>query len=241
MAAAAQVLLLLLCGVTGVVKAQWVYWKDQQQGMCIQMSGDLTVNVTKDKDLVESFKEWQIEADSSCDFVSCHYSNGKPLHAQLVLLSFTDNYEAALNFSFSGVCTKGSQSWSLEKINVMMFLNNTFISGDTAADVEFSTQYTRSYACNAQASYTFGQSNNTAFNVTITTSEWQFQAFQFRNPNANGTFDSAQECQKDSKGTVIVPVVVGAALGVLVLGVVLAYVVSYIYRRRKAGSYSALN
>ena len=52
---------------------------------------------------------------------------------------------------------------------------------------------------------------------------------------------SAQQCPQDSKGTVIVPIVVGAALGGLVLVVILAYAISWIVQRKKSGSYAALN
>lgn len=52
---------------------------------------------------------------------------------------------------------------------------------------------------------------------------------------------TAQQCQQDSKGTVIIPIAVGVALGFLISVVVLAYVISWFVHRRKSGSYAALN
>lgn len=52
---------------------------------------------------------------------------------------------------------------------------------------------------------------------------------------------TAQQCSQDSKGTMIVPIVVGIALAVLIAVVVVAYVISYVYHRKKTGSYEALN
>lgn len=55
------------------------------------------------------------------------------------------------------------------------------------------------------------------------------------------TWCTAQQCTQDSTGTVLVPIVVAVALGVLIIVVVAAYLVSYVYHRKKSGSYEALN
>ena len=69
-----------------------------------------------------------------------------------------------------------------------LFEDDTIIAYDDKDDW-FSTQFTRSYSCNAQMNYTKFISNNASIGVMLTTSNWQVQAFQFRD-QTDGNYDN---------------------------------------------------
>ena len=239
--AAPRVILFLLCAIAVVVKADWVYKNGSD--VCIHMTGNVSVTINnKGSQEVLEYDEWDLEGnESSCNFVSCDDSHNKDLNAQLSLSTYSTHSDAILYlyFTFTGVCKKGSQKWSLANVSVMIDPSaNGTLDGTVFTSDWFSTQYTRSYLCNHATNYTKLTSNNNS--VLFTTSNWQVQAFQFRYQKT-GNYDNAQQCSQDSKGTMIVPIVVGIALAVLIAVVVVAYVISYVYHRKKTGSYEALN
>lgn len=154
-----------------------------------------------------------------------------------------------LSFNFTG---NGPRYWEFKNLNMTFNVTEGDFPGyptenfSTLArfgmtgffdEVSSKVEYQRSYRCNANSTYQFSNLTNQGMHVFISVKNFQVQVFEFKH---NGTFGNARECVADGEpGSKIVPIAVGAALGVLVIAVIVAYVISKVVNRKKS-SYEAL-
>lgn len=160
--------------------------------------------------------------------------------------------QAEMNFDPNGTTISGScgdNTSELVVVSTKMTIMLTFvhdtkkfrlhalnITGKTSAGVTFSEANTNlslweaavgsSYMCNKEQSY------NITSQLTIDTFDLQVQPFGVK----NGVFSTAHECSLDDT-SILIPIIVGAALAGLILIVVIAYVIG---RRKTYVGYQTL-
>ncbi|XP_064394715.1 LAMP family protein lmp-1-like isoform X2 [Halichondria panicea] len=165
-----------------------------------------------------------------------------------------------VSFSFKGDRTRGNQQWNFDKLSVKftylssLFLENEDKLGDNKVymldtntslfdDTNSRVELTRPYVCLANQTIRGFTVLGNDTTVGVWVRELEVQAFEFL--TNNGTFsggNAPRVCLLDhtNTGNEVVPIAVGAALGVLVAIVLLAYLLGKLRNRRKS-SYEALN
>ncbi|XP_015207201.2 lysosome-associated membrane glycoprotein 2 isoform X1 [Lepisosteus oculatus] len=136
-----------------------------------------------------------------------------------------DDEEKTVAFSFN---KSNSKKFVLQGVSVKLSLNGSSIFNSSNSSLGYwEASLGSSYMCNKQQTYSIAR------DLSITTLELRVQPFDVK----AGKFSTAEECSSDKHDSFIVPIVVGVALGVLVLVVLVAYFVGR--RKNPAGGYES--
>lgn len=154
-----------------------------------------------------------------------------------VVLALNDTIGNILWFSFGTVPdddnANTSTYWALQQVKFETSSGASFAN----ASNYFFCHYNQSFQCQSQEDILLtSTSSNTSNTIVLSIVGWKVQAFSF----SNQTFDVARHCVKDYQSSIIVPIVVGAAMAGLIALVLIAYVISQIRNwRSQRSSYNS--
>ncbi|MBN3323774.1 LAMP2 protein, partial [Atractosteus spatula] len=135
-----------------------------------------------------------------------------------------DDEEKTVAFSFN---KSNSKKFVLQGVSVKLSLNGSSIFDSSNSSLGYwEASLGSSYMCNKQQTYSIAK------DLSITTLELRVQPFDVK----AGKFSTAQECSVDD-ASILIPIIVGAALAGLILIVVIAYVIG---RRKTYVGYQTL-
>lgn len=136
-------------------------------------------------------------------------------------------------------------NWRMSAVSVGINVTNADFNVSSVEEVfelsdnrsVFTNEYERSYKCKSLFLSLYDDANSTLITMaTIELKTWQVQAFEFRNDG--DTFGNARRCQSSKKDKLL-PIAVGAILGLLLTAVVVVYILSR-FRKRRLTHYESL-
>jgi lysosomal-associated membrane protein 1/2 len=147
-----------------------------------------------------------------------------------------------LTFGLQGVQAT-NQQWSLQYV-VLKYMNFTAHSthdnsGCVMANVSnVKTSWGRGFKCSTEDFHLTSEDSNVTF-AQVSVQGFQLQAFSFSHA---GQLDAQPSlCTQDMADNKIVPIAVGAALGLLVIIVVIAYIIGRFRNRGKKSDYEVIS
>ncbi|KFP23810.1 Lysosome-associated membrane glycoprotein 2, partial [Colius striatus] len=184
---------------------------------CLLASVGLQLNVSQDKPLLININPKTTSADGACGNTTA-------------MLKLNDGNSTLIAFTFAVKNISASaQKFYLKEVNVTLLnrLNGSVIShADNNNISQWDAFLGSSYMCNKEQTLEVNE------NLQINTFNLWIQPFRV---TAN-TFSTAQECSLDDD-SILIPVVVGAALAGLIAIIVVAYIIG---RRKSYAGYQTL-
>lgn len=234
---------------------------------CLRMVVDVMVNLTYMNSTNTTNTLWVRFINNSVSTISfdssvCYGDTMKPNATLALKFASREGVDPFnVDFFFSAIRTPGNQQWLSKGMSVSFTFKETDFPAykgkkpsegkhssstkESLFDESFQRlELTRPYLCHSENNYTNFSSITTdnSLNISLTVRQLEVQAFNFS--NTEGSFDSkgARVCLLDNNntGNTIVPIAVGAALALLVVIVIIAYLIGRV-RNKKKSSYEPLN